>query len=102
MSRPANPGAAVTDDGRASGPAGSPAVQLGDILLGALRALADAGEAEEACRLAGHACAAWRSRDAAQWKRFNVLLHRLGPRTGPVGLRGTGEPAGRPEPLGSP
>lgn len=72
---------------RASKPARTPEAQLGDILLSGLNALADAGEAEQACRLAGRACAALRGRDDAQWRRFNVLLHRLGPRTGPVGAR---------------
>ena len=75
---------------------------LADRAMMALRALADAGEAEQACRLAGRACAAWRGRDAAQWKRFNVLLHRLGPHTGPVGQVGADDLARRPEPLGSP
>ena len=70
---------------RSGDQAGSPAAQLGDILLSGLRALADAGEAEQACRLAGRACAALRGRDETQWRRFNGLLHRLGPRTGPVG-----------------
>lgn len=60
---------------------------LSAILLDGLRALAEAGEADTACRLAGRACAALRQKDGAQWRRFNVLLHRLGPRTGPVGTQ---------------
>lgn len=60
---------------------------LSAVLLDGLRALADAGEAEAACQLAGRACAALRQKDGAQWRRFNVLLHRLGPRSGPVGTR---------------
>ncbi|OJY71187.1 MAG: hypothetical protein BGP16_11380 [Sphingobium sp. 66-54] len=58
---------------------------LSAILLDGLRALTDAGEADMACRLAGRACAALRQNDATQWRRFNVLLHRLGPRSSPVG-----------------
>lgn len=66
-------------------PAGSPRAQLGDVLLTALKALAEAGETEQACRLAGRACMALRREDIGQWRRFNALLHRLAPRTGPVG-----------------
>lgn len=52
---------------------------LNDLLLASLKALAAAGNAEEACRLAGQACALYRQRDsdAATWNRYNVLLHRL-------------------------
>jgi len=59
--------------------------KLGAVLLAALKALADAGEAEQACRLAGRACVAVRREDSRQWCHFNALLHRLAPRTGPVG-----------------
>jgi len=58
---------------------------LSGVLLAGLKALADAGEAEQACRLAGHACAALRDEHGAQWRSFNTLLHRLARRTGPVG-----------------
>lgn len=58
--------------------------ELSAILLDSLRALAAAGEAEAACLLAGRACAALRHDHLAEWKRFNALLHRLSPRTGPV------------------
>jgi hypothetical protein len=64
----------------------SPSAELGAVLLAALKALADAGEAEQACRLAGRACVAVRHEDSGQWRRFNALLHRLAPRTGPVGV----------------
>lgn len=50
---------------------------LAGILLKSLEALAAAGEADAACRLAGHACAALRTTDADAWNKFNVLLHRL-------------------------
>jgi len=59
--------------------------KLCDVLLASLKALADTGEAEAACRLAGRACAALREQDRTQWMRFNKLLHRLSPMTGPVG-----------------
>lgn len=52
---------------------------LNDLLLQSLKALATAGNVEEACHLAGQACALYRQRDsdAATWNRYNVLLHRL-------------------------
>ena len=50
---------------------------LDSILLASLEALAAAGETDAACRLAGQACAALRRDDAAGWRRFNALLHRL-------------------------
>jgi hypothetical protein len=52
-------------------------VALIDILLSSLEALAAAGQADAACRLAGKACAALRGRDPAGWRRFNVFLHRM-------------------------
>ena len=52
-------------------------VALIDILLSSLEALAAAGQADAACRLAGKACAALRGRDPAGWQRFNVFLHRM-------------------------
>lgn len=48
-----------------------------DILLSSLEALAAAGQADAACRLAGRACAALRNKDPGGWRRFNALLHRL-------------------------
>lgn len=53
------------------------AAPLEDILYASLVALAAAGELEEACRLAGRACAACRLTDARAWNRFNGLLHRF-------------------------
>ena len=70
--------------------AGSVTPELCDILLAGLRALADDGDADLACRLAGRACAVLRRSDGVQWHRFNVLLHRLIPKTGPVGTGSVG------------
>jgi hypothetical protein len=50
------------------------------VLLDSLRALADAGEVEAACRLAGRACVRLRHADSALARRFDVLLHRLTPK----------------------
>lgn len=50
---------------------------LPEILLAGLTALAEAGEAERACRLAGKACVMLRVSDPAASRRFDVLLHRL-------------------------
>lgn len=72
----------ATDASR--GPAAAQAA-LVLLLLESLQALAGSGQGELACRLAGRACAALRHDDQQQWQRFNALLHRLGPRTGPVG-----------------
>jgi hypothetical protein len=55
--------------------------ELSDILLASLKALAEAGEPDAACRLAGSACAALRRDEPEQWSRFNKLLHRLSPMT---------------------
>jgi hypothetical protein len=54
-----------------------PQDRLTDILLTSLRALAEAGEVDAACRLAGQACVALRASDPAGARRFDVLLHRL-------------------------
>jgi hypothetical protein len=65
--------------------AGHPAPQtaaLCEILVAGLKALAEAGEPEAACKLAGRACAVLRKEDPTQWSRFNALLHRLSPMTG--------------------
>jgi hypothetical protein len=53
---------------------------LMDLLLETLRKLADAGQVEEACRIAGRASAVLRPALPAGERRFNVLLHRLTPR----------------------
>lgn len=53
---------------------------LATLLEEGLRRLADAGEIDAACRLAGQAHAALRHDNPATARRFNVLLHRLTPR----------------------
>ncbi len=69
------PGAAA-----AAGPVSSAIPIIPEILLESLTALADSGEVERACRLAGRACTALRISDPAVARRFDVLLHRLTPR----------------------
>jgi hypothetical protein len=59
-----------------SGSSNEPAA-LTDILIASLEALAAAGQADAACRLAGKACAELRGKDPAGWQRFNVFLHRM-------------------------
>ena len=61
------------------------AAELSALLKESLTALAGAGQADAACRLAGRACAALRSEHPEQWGRFNALLHRLSRVTGTVG-----------------
>ncbi len=71
----------------ATGGGGRPAIatgetataRLADILVASLKQLAQAGQADAACRLAGRACAVLRGNDPAQWRKFNALLHRLSP-----------------------
>lgn len=53
---------------------------LAGLLLAALKALADAGHGDAACRLAGRACVALRHAHPAEARRFDVLLHRLTPK----------------------
>lgn len=53
---------------------------LSGVLLASLYTLAEAGEAEAACRFAGRACAILRRTSPTSARRFNVLLHRLTPR----------------------
>jgi len=50
-----------------------------DLLLASLAALAKAGDAEMACRMAGQACVTLRRTDPAAARRFDVLLHRMTP-----------------------
>ncbi len=50
------------------------------VLLDGLRALADVGEVEAACRLAGRACVTLRHARPVLARRFDVLLHRLTPK----------------------
>ncbi len=64
----------------------SAVTDLSGILLTALKALAGAGEAEQASRLSGRACAVLRHGHHREWQGFNALLHRLSRQTGPVGV----------------
>jgi hypothetical protein len=70
-----NRGAAPSADA-----ASSPVKALPGLLLESLAALAEAGEVEPACRLAGRACSALRKSDPRAARSFDVLLHRLTPR----------------------
>jgi hypothetical protein len=63
-----------------AGPAAPALPLLPEILLESLAALADAGEIERACRLAGRACSALRKSDPSTARRFDVFLHRTTPR----------------------
>lgn len=60
-----------------------PVAGLADLLVRGLTALAEAGETDAACRLAGQACALLRTGEPKEWRKFNVLLHRLTPRLPP-------------------
>jgi len=61
-----------------------PEEQVIVLLLDALRKLADAGQVDAACRIAGKACAVLRRSDAKNERRFNALLHRLTRRLEPI------------------
>ena len=58
------------------------------LLLDALQKLADDGEVDAACRVAGKACVLLRQTSPRAEQRFNALLHRLTGRHGPVDRRG--------------
>ena len=60
--------------------AAEPDGRLVEILLASLAALAQTGEVDAACRLAGRACVALRATDPRAARRFDVLLHRLAPK----------------------
>ncbi len=47
------------------------------LLLDALQKLADTGEVDAACRIAGKACVRLRQTSPGAERRFNALLHRL-------------------------
>jgi len=55
-------------------------VTVCNVLLDSLRALADVGEADAACRLAGRAYVTLRHSQPALARRFDILLHRLAPK----------------------
>lgn len=58
-------------------PLTTPEDQVVVLLLDALRKLADAGEVDAACRVAGKASVILRRSDPKGERRFNALLHRL-------------------------
>ncbi len=72
MQAPAGPGL----DYSALAPLISPHEQI-LLLLDALQKLADAGEVDAACRIAGKACVILRRTAPREERRFNALLHRL-------------------------
>ena len=55
----------------------SPHEQINLLLLDALQKLAEAGQVDEACRIAGKACVILRRAVPNDERRFNALLHRL-------------------------
>ena len=57
-------------------PLTTPHEQVIGLLLDAVQKLADAGQVDAACRIAGKACVVLRS-DTKSEHRFNALLHRL-------------------------
>lgn len=63
-------------------PGVSPEHQVVLLLLDALQKLADTGEVDAACRIAGKACVILRRSSPVNERRFNALLHRLTPRLG--------------------
>lgn len=62
----------------------TPQEQVILLLLDALQKLADTGEVDAACRIAGKACVTLRRTDAKSERRFNALLHRLTRKFGPI------------------
>ncbi|MDH6257614.1 hypothetical protein M2427_001507 [Bradyrhizobium sp. BR13661] len=70
-------------DSAAQPPAVSPQGQVVLLLLNALQKLADAGEVDASCRIAGRACVILRGAAPRDERRFNALLHRLTPRLAP-------------------
>ena len=58
-------------------PRTEPLVALTAVLIGALRALGAAGEAETACRLAGQAYSVLRREHPDQAQPINAIMHRL-------------------------
>jgi hypothetical protein len=55
----------------------SPQEQVIGLLLDGLQKLADTGETDAACHIAGRACAILRRASPSDERRFNALLHRL-------------------------
>lgn len=68
----------------------APQDQIIMLLLDALQKLAEAGEVDAACRIAGKACVLLRRGAPQAERRFNALLHRLTGRHGPIERSGRG------------
>ena len=73
--------------GRVQAPRVAPQERVIVLLLDALQKLANTGEVDAACRIAGKACVILRQTSPGAEQRFNALLHRLARRLGPVDLR---------------
>lgn len=71
-------------DGASLASTSAPQEQVIALLLDALQRLADAGEVDAACRIAGKACVTLRRANPKAERRFNTLLHRLAHRLGPA------------------
>ncbi len=65
-------------------PLTTPEEQVVLLLLDALRKLADTGQVDAACRIAGQACVALRPTNVRSERRFNALLHHLTRRLEPI------------------
>lgn len=61
--------------------------EMSGLLRASLVALAEAGQVDAACRLAGEACSILRNDEPRNWQIFNALLHRLSARAPLVGER---------------
>lgn len=75
----------LSDPGPAPASRGAPQEGVIALLLDALQKLADTGEVDAACRIAGKACVLLRQTSPGAEQRFNALLHRLARRLGPAG-----------------
>ena len=67
----------------AQAPRAAPQQGLTVLLPDALQKLANTGEVDAACRIAGKACVLLRQTSPGTEQRFNALLHRLASRLGP-------------------
>ncbi len=74
------------NDGMAASPDACEGIAA--LLIEALQKLADTGEVDAACRIAGKACTMLRHRAPASEQRFNVLLHRLARKLAPAMPKG--------------
>ncbi|WP_323015957.1 hypothetical protein [Devosia sp.] len=61
--------------------------ELSRLLRASLMTLAETGQVDAACRMAGEACRILRHDQPRNWQIFNALLHRLSARAPAVGER---------------